>query len=108
MFHYFKIPCFTCTFFTKFTYIEYIGPYFLSHVVSKVFASDLPECFVRHCIMRCVLWTARVFPYRFTISGQKTDACMHVEVSFILPRRSRLIVMQNNGAVASICEICLA
>jgi hypothetical protein len=33
MFHYFKIPYFTSTFFTKFTYIEYIGPYFLSHVV---------------------------------------------------------------------------
>jgi hypothetical protein len=32
MFHYFKIPYFTCTFFTKFTYNEYIGPYFLSHV----------------------------------------------------------------------------
>jgi hypothetical protein len=33
MFHYFKIPYCTCTFFTKFTYNEYIGPYFLSHVV---------------------------------------------------------------------------
>ena len=33
MFHYFKFPYFTCTFFTKFTYNEYIGPYFLSHVV---------------------------------------------------------------------------
>ena len=28
MFHYFKIPYFTCTFFAKFTYNEYIGPYF--------------------------------------------------------------------------------
>ena len=27
MFHYFKIPYFTCTFFTKFIYNEYIGPY---------------------------------------------------------------------------------
>jgi len=43
MFHYFKIPYFTCTFFTKFTYNEYIGPYFLSHVVLRFFASDLPE-----------------------------------------------------------------
>jgi hypothetical protein len=34
-FHYFKIPYFTCTFFTKFTYNEYIGPYFLSHVVLR-------------------------------------------------------------------------
>jgi hypothetical protein len=33
MFHYFKIPYFTCTLFTKFTYNEYIRPYFLSHVV---------------------------------------------------------------------------
>jgi hypothetical protein len=38
MFPYFRIPYSTCTFFTKFTYNEYIGPYFLSHV-----ASDLPE-----------------------------------------------------------------
>ena len=30
MFHYFKIPYFTCTFFTNFTYNKYIGPY---HVV---------------------------------------------------------------------------
>jgi hypothetical protein len=43
MFHYSKIPYFTCTFFTKFTYNEYIGPYFLSHVVLRFFASDLPE-----------------------------------------------------------------
>ena len=28
MFQYFKIPYFTCTFFTEFTYNEYIGPYF--------------------------------------------------------------------------------
>jgi hypothetical protein len=35
MFHYFKILYFTCTFFTKFTYNEYIGPYFLSHVVLR-------------------------------------------------------------------------
>jgi hypothetical protein len=35
MFHYFRIPYFTCTIFTKFTYNEYIGPYFLSHVVLR-------------------------------------------------------------------------
>jgi hypothetical protein len=35
MFHYFKIPYFTCTFFTNFTYNEYIGPYFLLHVVLR-------------------------------------------------------------------------
>ena len=29
----------TCTFFTKFAYNEYIEPYYLSHVVSKIFAS---------------------------------------------------------------------
>jgi hypothetical protein len=43
MFYYFKIPYFTCTFFTKYIYNEYIGTYFLSHVVSKIFASELPE-----------------------------------------------------------------
>jgi hypothetical protein len=35
MFHSFKIPYFTCTMFTKFTYNEYIGPYYLSHVVLR-------------------------------------------------------------------------
>jgi hypothetical protein len=29
-------------FFTKFTYNEYIGPYFLSHVVLRFSPSDLP------------------------------------------------------------------
>jgi hypothetical protein len=44
MFHYFKIPYFTCTFFTKFTYNEYIGPYFLSHVGLRFsLANELPE-----------------------------------------------------------------
>jgi hypothetical protein len=43
MFHYFKIPYFTCTFFTKFIYNKYIGPSFLLHVGSKIFASELPE-----------------------------------------------------------------
>jgi hypothetical protein len=43
MFHYFKIPYFTCNFFTKLTYNEYIGPYFLSHVVLGFSPSDLPE-----------------------------------------------------------------
>jgi hypothetical protein len=42
MFHYFKIPYFTCKSFTKFTYNEYIGPYFLSHVVLRFSLSDLP------------------------------------------------------------------
>ena len=42
MFHYFNVPYITCNFFTKFTYNEYIGPYFLSHVVSKIFASAPP------------------------------------------------------------------
>jgi hypothetical protein len=35
MFHYFKIPYFTCTIFSKFIYDGYVGPYFLSHVVLK-------------------------------------------------------------------------
>jgi hypothetical protein len=43
MFHCFKIPYFTCKVCTKFTYNEYIGPYFLSHVVLRFSPSDLPE-----------------------------------------------------------------
>jgi hypothetical protein len=42
MFHYFRISYFICNFFTKFTYNEYIGPYFLSHVVLRFSPSDLP------------------------------------------------------------------
>jgi hypothetical protein len=41
MFHYFKIPYFTCNVFTNFTYNEYIGPYFLSHIVLRFLPSDL-------------------------------------------------------------------
>jgi hypothetical protein len=43
MFHYLKIPYFTCNFFTKFIYNEYIGPYILSHIVLRFSLSDLPE-----------------------------------------------------------------
>ena len=43
MFHYFKIPYFTCTFFTKFIYNEHIGPYFVIARCSTDFASELPE-----------------------------------------------------------------
>src|ERR1700737_759908 len=35
IFHYFKTPYIICKFFTKFIYNEYIGPYFLSHVVLR-------------------------------------------------------------------------
>jgi hypothetical protein len=60
MFHYFRIPYFTCTFFTKFIYNEYIGPYFLSHIVSKFFASEPPESsinlVVRVLIMDGLVW----------------------------------------------------
>jgi hypothetical protein len=43
MFHYFKIPYFTCTFFTKFTYNEYIGSYFLSHIVLQFSPVNSPR-----------------------------------------------------------------
>ena len=42
MFHYFNVPYITCKCFTKFTYNEYIGPNFLSHVVSKKFPVPPP------------------------------------------------------------------
>ena len=43
MFLYFKIPYIACTFLTKFTYNEYIGPYFLLHVISKNIALNNPS-----------------------------------------------------------------
>ena len=43
MFHYFTIPYFTCTFFSKFIYNDYIGPYFFNHTLFlKKFASAPP------------------------------------------------------------------
>ena len=51
MFHYFKIPYFTCNFSTKFTYNEYFGPYFLSHVVLRFSPIDLPGGFIHCCHM---------------------------------------------------------
>jgi hypothetical protein len=66
MFHYFKIPYFTRKCSTKFTYNEYIGPYFLSHVVLRFSPSDLPEFLM--CLNGCevlrseaFLWCIRVF-----------------------------------------------
>jgi len=43
MFYYFKISYFTCTFFTKFTYNEYIGPYFLLHIVLRFSPVNSPR-----------------------------------------------------------------
>jgi hypothetical protein len=47
MFHYFKIPYFTCNALKKFTYNEYIGPYFLLHVVLRFSPSDLPAIAIK-------------------------------------------------------------
>jgi hypothetical protein len=52
MFHYFKIPYFMCTFFTKFTYNEYIGPCFFNARCSTIFASDIPEAFALNSILK--------------------------------------------------------
>jgi hypothetical protein len=43
MFHYIRISYFTCTVFTKYTYNEYIGPYFFIARCSMIFANELPE-----------------------------------------------------------------
>jgi hypothetical protein len=52
--HYFKIPYFTCTFFPKFTYNEYIGPYFLSHVVLRFLLVNSPSrCFIVSTVSHC-------------------------------------------------------
>ena len=48
MFHYFKIPYITCTFFPNFIYNENIGPYFFSHIVSKKIPSAPPPA--RDCL----------------------------------------------------------
>ena len=43
MFHYSKIPYLTRTFFTKFIYNEYVGPYFFIARCSTISASELLE-----------------------------------------------------------------
>jgi hypothetical protein len=43
MFQYFKIPYFTCIFFIKLTYNEYIGLNFLSHVVLRFSPVNSPS-----------------------------------------------------------------
>ena len=41
--YYFLISYFTCTFFTKFIYNEYMGPGFLSHVVLRFSPVNSPR-----------------------------------------------------------------
>jgi hypothetical protein len=71
MFHYFKIPYFTCNVFTKFTYNEYIGPYFLSHVVLRFSPSDLPEEIARIDLKWLGTWDLRevVSPHFHALNG---------------------------------------
>jgi hypothetical protein len=56
MFHYFKIPYFTWTIFTKFTYNEYIGPYFFIARCSTIFVNDLPEIILHKSIHVAANW----------------------------------------------------
>jgi hypothetical protein len=55
MFHYFKIPYFTCTFFTKFAYNEYIGPYFFIARCSTIFANELYRAYVSITLQAIVM-----------------------------------------------------
>ena len=48
MFYYLRPPILNVRFVAKFIYNEYIRPYFLSHVISTIFASDLHVCFCMH------------------------------------------------------------
>jgi hypothetical protein len=43
MFHCFKFPYFTCTFFTKFIYNEYVGPYFYRTLFLNFFPVNPPR-----------------------------------------------------------------
>ena len=45
MFYYLKTPYIICPFFAKFIHYEYIEPHYLLHIVSTIFASDLPKGF---------------------------------------------------------------
>jgi hypothetical protein len=75
MFHCFKIPYFTCIFFTKFTYNEYIGPYFLSHVVLRFFASELPES------STTILSTSMFVSHTHTRARAHTHICISTIIS---------------------------
>ena len=60
MFHYFKMPYFTCIFFTKCINNEYIGTHFFIPRCSKFFASEPFEIPPRHFtglyIVESILW----------------------------------------------------
>jgi hypothetical protein len=63
VFHYFKTPYFTCNVFIKFTYNEYIGPYFLSHVVLRFLPSDLLEVAFTYSVgPLIVVWRSELGP----------------------------------------------
>jgi hypothetical protein len=59
MFHYFKILYFTCTLFTKLIYNEYIGSYFLSHVVLKLSPVNSPRSSCQSEEQPCIaIWSS--------------------------------------------------
>jgi hypothetical protein len=87
MFHYFKFPYFTCTFFTKFTYNEYIGPYFLLHVVlqfspvnsSRVDTVSPPTLTVPRIRIKGWLVSPTVLWIHFDPSPQKNCVCWNLQ-----------------------------
>jgi hypothetical protein len=95
MFHYFKIPYFTCTFFTAFIYNEYIGPYFLSHVVSKIFASELPEKACNLPLMNTLCKACQLHPI-VTIMSWRTWCVWHGVHQFQTPSLA-LVNLQRNS-----------
>jgi hypothetical protein len=60
------MPYFTCTFFTKFTYNEYIGPFFIARC-STILASELPEWTMRDVVL--ILWWFGLCFRQYDIGG---------------------------------------
>jgi hypothetical protein len=78
MFHYFKTPYIICmVFFSKIIYNIYIyilDPIFLSHVVSTIFASDLPV----------VEFDDYKFKYWFELENkEKPNVCHRLRVRYV-------------------------
>jgi hypothetical protein len=98
MFHYLKIPYFTSNVFIKFIYNEYIGPYFLSHVILRFSPVNSPtgDYDFGSCIFTIVSST-KVGKSR----GFSTLELSNMTLVFLPPNVTSVVQPLNQGILAS-------